>query len=174
MRPAHHRTPTAESWSAGRSRILIPSLELESVHGADVSLRTLASGWLVVYCYPGAPEHDAPESHREDIRGHEAFARRAPELRHRAVSVAALSSQPIHEQIETMLTLGLEYHLLRDPDLALARGLALATTTIAGRNYYSRQTVLICEGRIEHVFSPVSDAGRSPLQVETWMLAHGW
>jgi hypothetical protein len=52
--------------------------------------------------------------------------------------------------------------------------LAQATTTIAGRNYYCRQTLLICQGGIEHIFSPVSDAARSPLQVETWMLAHGW
>jgi len=158
----------------GKRRALVPSLRFESVQGADVSLRDLTSGWLVVYCYPGAPKHDARGSHLEDIRGHEAFARRARELQHRAVRVAALSSQPIDEQIETMLTLGLEHYLLRDPDLALARSLALTTTTIAGRNYYTRQTLLICQGAIEHVFSPVSDAGRSPIQVETWMLAHGW
>jgi peroxiredoxin len=114
------------------------------------------------------------ESHLEDIREHEAFARRAPELRHRAVSVAALSSQPVSEQINAMLALGLEHRLLHDPGLALARSLALPTTTITGRRYYDRQTLIVRECRIEHIFWPITDAGRSPTQVETWMLAHGW
>jgi peroxiredoxin len=153
---------------------LLPSLQFESANGADIGLRTLASGWLVIYCYPGAPEHDALESHLEDLREHEAFARRAPELRHRAVTVAALSSQSLTEQSDTMHALGLEHHLLYDPGLVLARSMALPTTTIADHRYYGRQTLIIRERRVEHIFWPINDACRSPTQVETWMLAHGW
>jgi peroxiredoxin len=171
-----HREADIAAYDAGAymNRPLLPSLRFESAQGADVALRTLASGWLVIYCYPGAPEHDALESHLEDIREHEAFARRVHGLRHRAVSVAALSSQPVDEQVDTMLALGLEHHLLCDPALTLAHSLDLPTTTIAGRRYYCRQTLIIRERRVEHVFSPAKDAGRSPIQVETWMLAHGW
>lgn len=158
----------------GQHRAQIPSLQFESVQGEDLSLRTLASGWLVVYCYPGASKQADLASHLEDIRGHEAFARRAHELRHRAVAVAAISSQSIDEQIAAMLILGLEHHQLCDPDLSLARSLSLPTKTIAGRHFYSRQTLIVRERRIEHIFSPVSDADRSPDQVEAWMLAHGW
>jgi peroxiredoxin len=153
---------------------LLPSLQLQSATGAPVSLRIVSSGWLVIYCYPGAPEHDAPASHLEDIREHEAFKHRIRQFQRRTVSVAALSSQPLKQQVHTMLALGLEHHLLGDPDLILARSLGLPTTAIAGRTYYARQTLIIRERRIEHVLCPIEDARRSPIQVETWMLDHGW
>ncbi len=142
--------------------------------GERLPLRMLASGWLVIYCYPGAPKDGAPESHREDIRQHEAFSRRVEEFRRRAVSIAALSSQPEEEQIPTKFLLDLRHHLLLDPELALAKYLGLPTATIGGRRCYSRRTIIIREGRIERVLRSDSDPSRSPYQVEAWMQTHGW
>jgi peroxiredoxin len=153
---------------------LVPALPFESARGKHVDLGSLACGWLVIYCYPGAPQQLAPESHLEDIREHNAFARRLQELRRRGVIVVALSSQPLSEQVEAMLALELRHRLLLDPRLSLAESLGLPTEDMDGSHYYRRQTLIVREHRVEHIFCPVTDAAANPAQVQSWMLAHGW
>ncbi len=154
--------------------VRLPPLPFESATGEHIDLGSLACGWLVIYCYPGAPRQLAPESHLEDIRQHEAFAGRLLELRRRGVIVVALSSQSLYEQVDAMLALELRHRLLLDPRLSLAASLGLPSEDIDGSQYYCRQTLIVTEHRVEYCFCPVADAAANPGHVLAWMLAHGW
>ena len=62
--------------------------------------------------------------------------------------------------------------LLADPALTLAAALALPTFTAAGRRLYRHLTLIVRDGRVEHVFYPVFPPDTHAQEVLAWLRAH--
>ena len=64
------------------------------------------------------------------------------------------------------------FAILSDADLALTRALRLPTFEAAGDTLIKRLTMLIADGRIEHVWYPVFPPDRHAGEVVTWLRAN--
>ena len=67
--------------------------------------------------------------------------------------------------------LHLPFELLSDADLKLASTLRLPTFDVDGMTLIRRLTLVISDGRIEHVFYPVPEPARNAEDVITWLRA---
>ena len=157
----------------------LPPLPLPSNGGGEVDLAGLP-GRTVIYCYPrtGRPDQDVPPGWNEipGARGCTpqscAFRDRHAELRALGARVFGLSTQETAYQREAAERLHLPFPLLSDARLAFTRALDLPTFETAGMTLIKRLTMIVGNGRIEHVFYPVfppdADAGR----VAAWLARH--
>ncbi|MBV8217728.1 MAG: redoxin family protein, partial [Solirubrobacterales bacterium] len=160
---------------------LARALELPSTGGADVALDELGPGRSVLYVYPmtGQPGVDLPEGWNQipgargctpeacGFRDHYAELRAAG-----AATVYGLSSQSTAYQAELAGRLGLPFEVLSDPGHELAGALNLPTFTAGGERLYKRLTLIIADGRIEHVFYPIFPPDEHAAQVLGWLAAH--
>lgn len=157
----------------------LPSVPLASTAGGEVDLAALR-GRTVVFCYPRTGRPGEPLPAGWDLipgaRGCTpqvcAFRDRHDELLRRGVRVFGLSAQTPDEQAEAAGRLGLPYELLSDAELRLARALRLPTFEVEGRTYIRRLTLIVRDGRIEHVFYPVFPPHRNADDVLAWLDAH--
>jgi peroxiredoxin len=161
---------------------VLPALTLTASDGSRVDLGALGSGRTVLYLYPltGRPGVDLPRGWDEipgargcsteacDFRDH--FA----ELREAGVSrVFGLSSQEPEYQGEVAGRLRLPFVMVSDPGFALAAALGLPTFAASGHErLYKRLTLVVDEGRIEHVFYPVFPPNTHAQQVLAWLRGH--
>ncbi len=67
--------------------------------------------------------------------------------------------------------LHLPFPVISDFDLRFARALRLPTFEIAGMSLVKRLTLIVSDGRIEHVFYPVFPPDESASQVVQWLAA---
>jgi peroxiredoxin len=156
----------------------VPSIALAATGGGAVDLSSLR-GWSIVYCYPrtGRPDEDAlpgwdaipgargctPQScgyrdHYQEMR----------ELG--ADAVFGLSTQDTAYQQEVVERLHLPFRILSDENLDFARALKLPTFEIQGMTLIKRLTLVIHDGRIEHVFYPVFPPDTSAPTVIHWLV----
>lgn len=158
----------------GLRGVELPAVEVDTIHGTGVSLRTIAIHRLVLYAYPGAsgPEDDSIRD--EDALEHRAYRRCQETLRQRQVRVVALSSQTRKAQSEEWHAHGIDHTVFCDPSLELADSLGLPTLLSGGERRYVRATLIIEDRIIQHVFCPVKRAAANPGQVLAWMAMHGW
>jgi peroxiredoxin len=159
----------------------MPELTLAATDGASVDLSALGAGRTVLYLYPlsGRPGTDLPDGwnaipgargctpeacgFRDHIQElHEAGAER----------VYGLSSQDAAYQTEFAERLLLPFSILSDPELRLGELLRLPTFQGAGQRLYKRLTMIISDGRIEHVFYPIFPPDRHADEVLSWLRAH--
>lgn len=148
----------------------LPTDRLQSLSGHCLPLDDLCMGWLVVYCFPGLHIGNE-ESHRDDERDHHAYARCFTLLERRGIRLASVSSAPCELQAEAMREHRLMHTMMLDPDLLVADALGLPTLSEDGRRAYSRLTLVVKGGVIEHVFYPAR-GGRSAEQAVTWLQLH--
>lgn len=155
----------------------VPSIPLASTEGGDVDLSAL-SGRLVVYAYPrtGRPGVENPPGWDliPGARGCTpqacAFRDHFTELqRLGAKHVFGLSTQDTAYQREAVDRLHLPFPLLSDERLMLTRALRLPTFEAAGMSLLKRSTMIINNGRIEHVYYPVFPPDRNAGDVVDWM-----
>ncbi len=158
--------------SAALTGASLPTARLQSLSGHYLPLDDLSVGWLIVYCFPGS-HIGSEESHLDDERDHQAYARCYALLERRGVRLASLSSAPSGLQTRALLKHGLMHHIMLDPELLVADALGLPTLCEGGLRGYSRLTLIARGGVIEHVFYPVARGGRSAKQAVTWMRIHG-
>ena len=160
----------------GRS---MPSLRLATSDGAEVDLAELGEGRTVVYLYPmtGRPGVDLPEGW-DDIPGARGCSTEACDFRDHladlraagAARVYGMSSQDPGYQAEAVERLRLPFAMISDPELALADTLHLPTFSAPGHNrLYSRLTLVVRDGRIEHVFYPVFPPNTHAREVLDWL-----
>ena len=159
----------------------LPDLRLAATDGSAVSLADLP-GRTLIYAYPwtGRPGEPllvadwdlipgargcTPESC--GFRDHHADLRQAG-----AAAVFGLSTQPSNYQRELAERLELPFAILSDADLALTRALRLPAFEAAGHTLIKRLTMLIADGRIEHVWYPVFPPDRHAGEVVTWLGAN--
>lgn len=157
----------------------LPAVVLPATDGASVTLAALP-GRTVVYCYPrtGKPGEPLPTGWN-DIPGARgctpescAFRDHYTELRGLGAAVYGLSAQTTEDQREAADRLHLPYTLLSDAALAFATALRLPTFTVDGMTLLKRVTLILRDGRIEHVFYPVFPPDANAAEVALWLQEH--
>lgn len=160
----------------------LPELTLPSSAGERVDLSALGPGRTVIYLYPltGRPGVDLPDGW-DAIPGARGCSTQACGFRDHfqeltaagAARVYGLSSQAPEYQAEVGDRLRLPFAMLSDPDFDLAWQLGLPSFSAPGHDrLYSRLTLIITEGRIEHVFYPIFPPNTHAVQVIDWLRAH--
>ena len=159
----------------------MPAIVLRDTRGTRVELDRLGPGRTVIYLYPlsGRPGVDLPEGwdaipgargctpETYGFRDHHADLQIAG-----AQAVYGLSSQGTDYQAELADRLGLPFTILSDPDLTLADALDLPTFEADGNRLFSRLTLIVTDGRIEHVFYPIFPPDQHAAEVLDWLRDH--
>ena len=155
----------------------IPSIHLVGTDGKKVDLAGL-SGSTVVYTYPmtGRPGVPLPDGW-DMIPGARgctpqscSFRDHFAELKSLGIkNVFGLSSQTTAYQKEAATRLHLPFALLSDCNFALTKALQLPSFEIGGMRLLKRLTMVLSDGRIEHVFYPVFPPDRNVLDVVEWL-----
>jgi len=154
----------------------VSSLPLLSTAGGVVDLSALR-GSSVVYAYPrtGEPGRGVPDGWDEipGARGCTpqscAFRDAHSELGSLGVRVFGLSTQTTEYQLEAARRLRLPFPLLSDAGLAFTRRMRLPSFRFADMTLLKRLTLVIREGRIEHVFYPVFPPDKNADEVLAWL-----
>lgn len=154
----------------------LPDVPLFSTAGEWVDLAALP-GHTVVYIYPrtGEPDKDPPPGW-DAIPGARgctpqscAFRDHYAELQALGAAVFGLSTQSTAYQREAVARLHLPFALLSDEHRAFTQALGLPTFTIGAMTLLKRLTLIIREGRIEHVFYPVFPPDQNAADVIAWL-----
>jgi peroxiredoxin len=90
-------------------------------------------------------------------------------LKAAGADVFGLSTQATADQQELVARLHLPFAVLSDEDLALAHTMRLPTFEVAGQTLLRRLTMVIRDGRVEHVWYPVFPPDRHAEHVLEWL-----
>jgi peroxiredoxin len=154
----------------------LPALALSSTQGGEVVLAELPSR-SVLFCYPrtGRPGEELPPGWNE-IPGARGCTPEACGFRDRhdqfaglGARVLALSTQAPDYQREMSERLGLPFPVLSDERLELVGALRLPTFETGGWTLVKRITLVIRDGRIEHVFYPIFPPDAHASEVLEWL-----
>ena len=158
----------------------VPVIALPSTAGGPVNLAETAAMRSVVYIYPrtGQPgQHDLPGW--DDIPGARgctpqscAYRDHHAELLALGAEVYGLSTQTTEYQQEMVERLHLPFPVLSDSALTFAHALELPLFKWDGNALIKRLTLVLRDGRIEHVFYPVFPPDKSAETVIAWLKAH--
>jgi peroxiredoxin len=156
---------------------VLPELPLESTSGETIDLSRVGHPRAIVYVYPmtGTPGVPLLEGW-DQIPGARGctpetlgFRHLYAELTGLGAEVYGLSSQDPEDQAEAAARLQLPFPLLSDSGLLLAQQLQLPTFEAGDRPRYKRLTLVINDGRIEHVFYPVFPPDQHAAEVLAWL-----
>src|SRR3981081_3495835 len=158
----------------------LPDLALPSTSGRLVNLSKVAAPRIVIYAYPmtGRPDRKLPQGW-DDIPGARGctpetcgFRDHHKDLAKLDAEVFGVSTQDTPYQQEMVKRLEVPFEVLSDEHLALARALKLPTFTVDGMTLLKRLTLVVKDGRIEHVFYPVFPPDKHAEEVIDWMTPH--
>lgn len=142
-----------------------------------VDLSKLSAPRTVLYCYPmtGVPGKALPEGWDliPGARGCTpqscSFRDHHHELMQLKAEVFGLSTQTTEYQREMAQRLQLPFEVLSDAEFKLWDFLRLPTFVVDGMRLIKRVTLIVRDGRIEHVFYPVFPPDQSAEQVVRWL-----
>jgi len=172
----HLAMPEDDGKTAHLSGLQIPSIGLAATDGSTVNLAE--GGLTVVYVYPrtspvigGALEGwDAIPGARGCTPQSCAFRNYFTELEGVGVErLFGLSTQATDYQKEVAERLHLPFPLLSDSSLAFCCALELPLFEVGGMTLIKRLTLIIDNGRVEHVFYPVFQPERNASDVMAWL-----
>jgi peroxiredoxin len=177
--PADLPAPTDDGRAVHLPGQSMPHLTLSTSDGNTVDLSALPHGRTVIYLYPltGRPGVDLPAGW-DSIPGARGCSTEACNFRDHhqelrdagAADIYGMSSQSPQYQAEVVERLHLPFQMLSDPQLALADALDLPTFAAPGHHrLYSRLTLIITNGAIEHVFYPIFPPNTHAEQVLSWL-----
>jgi peroxiredoxin len=176
--PSDLPAPVDDGAAAHLTGAPLPPFELLATDGASVRLDRLA-GQVVVYAYPrtGVPGVEPLVEDWDLIPGARGctpescgFRDHFAELLEAGASdVFGLSTQDTDYQSEAVNRLHLPFALLSDADLELTKAMRLPTFEVAGQTLLKRFTLVIADGRVEHVFYPVFPPDRHASEVLAWL-----
>jgi peroxiredoxin/DNA-binding transcriptional MerR regulator len=156
----------------------LPALTLPTSDGGGVDLAALGPARSIVYLYPltGRPGADLPDGW-DAIPGARGCSTEACDFRDhfddlRAAGVAAvfgLSSQDVDYQAEVVERLQLPFAMISDEQHELAGALRLPTFVAGGARLYTRLTLVIRDGLVEHAFYPIFPPNTHAQQVLAWL-----
>jgi peroxiredoxin len=171
--------PTDDGRAAHLPGLRMPDLVLNTSSGEHVDLTGLPGGRTVIYVYPltGRPGVDLPDGW-DAIPGARGCSTEACNFRDHyeelrrlgAAAIYGLSSQSPQYQAEVVERLHLPFQMVSDPDFALAEALDLPTFEATGHPMlYSRLTLIVRDGYVEHVFYPIFPPNTHAEQVRAWL-----
>jgi peroxiredoxin len=156
----------------------LPPFELAATDGSTVRLDRLP-GRVVVYAYPRTgrpgephlvPDWDSIPGARGCTPESCAFRDHFRDLRAAGASlVFGLSTQDTDYQREAAERLHLPFALLSDADLELTKALRLPTFEVGGLTLLKRFSLVVADGRVEHVFYPVFPPDKHAEEVLAWL-----
>jgi peroxiredoxin len=154
----------------------VPALTLPATTDGELTLAELP-GLTVLFCYPrtGRPDEELPPGWNEipGARGCTpetcGFRDRHDQFADLGARVVALSTQDPEYQREMAERLELPFPVLSDERLELVSALRLPTFETAGWTLVRRLTLVIRDGRIEHVFYPVFPPDSHASEVLEWL-----
>jgi len=171
--------PVDDGAAAHLQGSLVPDVQLRSTNGPLVSLARLGKGRAVVYAYPrtGRPGEPQLTDDWDLIPGARGctpeacgFRDHYAELTAAGANVFGLSTQSTADQEELAARLHLPFPVLSDESLALTQAMRLPTFRAAGQTLLRRLTLVIRDGRVEHVWYPVFPPDRHAGEVLQWLL----
>jgi peroxiredoxin len=175
--PADLPVPEDDGAAAHLTGAVMPSITLPATSGEPVDLSRIGPR-AIVYVYPmtGTPGVPLVEGW-DQIPGARGctpeslgFRDHYEDLTELGAQVFGLSVQDTAEQAEAASRLKLPFPLLSDSGLVLAERLRLPTFTAAdGVVRYKRLTLVLDQGRIEHVFYPVFPPNQHAAEVLAWL-----
>lgn len=174
--PPNLPVPTDDGACAHLPGMAVPPVELPSTAGGRVVLAELA-GRSVVYAYPrtGVPDQDPPDGWGliPGARGCTpqacAFRDHHAELQALGARVFGLSANPLDYQREAAERLHLPFPLLSDEAGTLTHAMRLPTFDAGGMTLLKRFTLVLRDGRVEHLFYPVFPSDRNAADVIAWL-----
>jgi peroxiredoxin len=178
--PADLPVPEDDGAADHLTGLPMPSVALPATGGGAVDVSGLTSRRVVGYAYPrtGVPGV-APPDGWDLIPGARgctpescAFPDHHREQAAHGAEVFGLSSQSTDYQAEAADRLHLPFALLSDERFELADALRLPTFTVEGERLYRRLSLVLRDGRIEHVFYPVFPPDEHAEQVLSWLRTH--
>lgn len=178
--PSDLPRPVDDGAAAHLLGMTLPKISLLSNTGKRVDLSHLGAQRTVLYCYPmtGVPGKPLPEGWDliPGARGCTpqacSFRDHHQELSQLKVQVFGLSTQTSKYQREMAARLNLPFEVLSDAEFELCDALRLPTFSADGMHLIKRLTLIIRNGRIEHVFYPVFPPDQSANQVVEWLREH--
>jgi peroxiredoxin len=178
--PPNLPRPTDDGAARHLKGMAIPDLALPSTRNRLVNLSKITAPRTVVYCYPmtGQPGKALPHGW-DEIPGARGctpetcgFRDHHKDLAKLKADVYGVSTQDTPYQQEMVKRLEVPFEVLSDEKLAFARALALPTFTIEGMTLLKRLTLVVKNGRIEHVFYPVFPPDTHAAEVIAWLKRH--
>ena len=157
---------------------VVPPIALTATTGETVRLDELA-GRTILFAYPrtGRPDEELPPGWNA-IPGARGCTPEACGFRDAhsqftdlGARVVALSTQSADYQREMAERLHLPFPVLSDEELRFTKGLGLPTFETSGWMLLKRQTLVIDDGRITHVFYPVFPPDSHAAEVLSWLRA---
>lgn len=176
--PADLPVPVDDGAADGLVGRSLPALTLPATDGRRVDLADLGPGTTLLFIYPRTkrPGEDSPPGWSDipgargcsnelcDVRDH------YQELQDAGVQrMYGLSSQVTPHQQEMVQRFVLQFPVLSDPDLELAQAMGMPVFTTGGLQLYKRQTLVVVEGVIEHVFYPIFPPDQHAGEVLGWL-----
>lgn len=158
----------------------MPSIALLSTTNRRVDLSKQTRPRTVVYFYPmtGRPGVTLPAGW-DDIPGARGctletcgFRDLHAELAKLDADVYGVSVQSTDYQEEMVERLKVPFEVLSDEKMALVRALRLPTFTAGGMTLNKRLTLVVRDGKIEHVFYPVFPPDKHADEVIAWLKGH--
>jgi peroxiredoxin len=158
----------------------VPKVVLPATDGREISLAALDRE-VVVYAYPrtGRPGESPLVEDWDLIPGARGctpetcgFRDHHADMQAAGAEVFGLSTQETAYQQELVARLHLPFAILSDAELRLATAWRLPVFEAAGRTLLKRLTVVIRNGRVEHVWYPVFPPDRHAGEVLLWLREH--
>jgi len=158
----------------------LPKISLPATDGKTVDLSKLTAPRTVLYFYPmtGVPGKPLPDGWDliPGARGCTpqacAFRDQSGELAQLQTDVFGCSTQTTAYQTEMAQRLGLPFAILSDAQYRLCDALRLPTFEVGGVRLLKRLTLILRDGRIEHVFYPVFPSNENAAEVVRWLRGH--
>jgi peroxiredoxin len=158
----------------------VPDVALPATDGREISLAKLGGGRVVVYAYPrtGRPGESPLVADWDLIPGARGctpetcgFRDYHAEMNAAGADVFGLSTQDTAYQQELVTRLHLPFAILSDAGLRLTKAWRLPTFEAAGQTLMKRLTLVIRDGRVEHLWYPVFPPDRHAEDVLAWLRA---
>ena len=155
----------------------VPAVALPATDGGTVDLSEAGAGPAIVFGFPrtGRPGVATPTGW-DAIPGARGctpescgFRDHYAALADLGIRVYGLSTQDTEYQLEMVGRLGLPFAVLSDASLALTRALKLPTFTVDGMVLIRRLTLVVVDGRIDHVFYPVFPPDEHAAKALGWL-----
>jgi len=160
--------------------LLLPEIALLGTSGRLIDLSKLSAARTVLYCYPmtGVPGRPLPDGWDliPGARGCTpqtcSFRDVYGEFTQLQTAVFGVSTQTAEYQREMAARLDLPFEILSDWEFKFCDALKLPAFAVEGTRLLKRLTMIIRDGRVEHVLYPVFPPNKSAEQTLDWLRDH--